>query len=501
MGKKVNRGFFSYLLMFLGVVLAFFVICVVIMIFSPGTKIFGFSYFSEKSGEKEIVSATVYDGEQKVEGETFSLNNSDMQMNDISTIVLKSNIYSINVKQKEKTTDSVKSALTVLVNTTVSGFAKDNKIKTELYCNYFKNTKTLELVANAPTGFLHFNNTAYIDVLFPTEFNKNINIEIENENGNVYLGNNSTSNIQSNTLNVNKLDVNIKSGTLYSYNYFAIADSTKDSTLKTNNGKINFASSISANNLTVETENGNINLTSESLNVLNEFKVKSNTSFVEIKKATALNFDFDVEGGKIYAGELTGNIVFSQESNSCDFQANKIIGSLLIGTINTDFDKIKTKTSVLIKEEISGKVNITTNGEVNIAKITNSLLTSNIRTNSAKVNVSEVEVNLDVVSNSGQIILGKIENSNTYGIRKQINVTSNSGYVILYFDQVTANSKVNSKNNIYAYLKNGDCKITATASKIILNEEEKESPHSFGSNPLKTLSLESEKTIKINTNN
>ena len=104
MGKKVNRGFFSYLLMFLGVVLAFFVICVVIMIFSPGTEIFGFSYFSEKSGEKEIVSATVYDGEQKVEGETFSLNNSDMQMNDISTIVLKSNIYSINVKQKEKTT-------------------------------------------------------------------------------------------------------------------------------------------------------------------------------------------------------------------------------------------------------------------------------------------------------------------------------------------------------------------------------------------------------------
>ncbi len=500
MGKKVNRGFFSYLLILLGVVLAFVTICVCIMIFSPGTEIFGFSYFSEKTGEKEILNATVYNGEEKIEGETFDLNN-EGQMNDINSLVLKSNKYSISVKQKEKTTDSVKSALTVIVNTTISGFVKDNKVKTEIFCKYFKDTKTLEIVANAPTGFLNFNNTAYIEVLFPTDFNKEINIQIENENGNIYLGNNSSANIESNTLNVNKLDVNIKSGNLNGYNYFAIADSTKDSSIKTQKGKINFESAISAKNLTLETETGNINLISENLDIANTLKIKSNSSFVEIKKATAKSFDFDVAGGKIYAGELTGHIIFSQNSNSCDFQANTINGSLLIGTINTDFDKIITKTSVLIKDSINGKATISTNGEVNIAKINSSILTSTIRTNSAKISVCEVEANIDVVSNSGQIILGKIENSNIYGIRKQIDVTSNSGYVVLYFDKVGTNSNVNSKNNIYAFFKNGDFKLSATASKIILNEKEETSPISIGSNDLKTLNLQTEKTITISTNN
>ena len=45
MEKKVKRGFFGYLFILIGIALAAVAICVVIMFFSPGTQILGFSYF------------------------------------------------------------------------------------------------------------------------------------------------------------------------------------------------------------------------------------------------------------------------------------------------------------------------------------------------------------------------------------------------------------------------------------------------------------------------
>lgn len=45
--KKVNRGFLTYFFIFLGILLAAFLICVVILIFSPGTSILGLKYFKQ----------------------------------------------------------------------------------------------------------------------------------------------------------------------------------------------------------------------------------------------------------------------------------------------------------------------------------------------------------------------------------------------------------------------------------------------------------------------
>ena len=49
--KKVNRGFLTYFFIFLGILLAAFLICVVILIFSPGTSIFGLKYFKQDVSE------------------------------------------------------------------------------------------------------------------------------------------------------------------------------------------------------------------------------------------------------------------------------------------------------------------------------------------------------------------------------------------------------------------------------------------------------------------
>ena len=95
--------------------------------------------------------------------------------------------------------------------------------------------------------------------------------------------------------------------------------------------------------------------------------------------------------------------------------------------------------------------------------------------------------------------MGKIENSSIYGIRKKINVSSNSGNIILFFNQIENESSAISKNNIYAYFKNGDFKLTATAEKIVVNDEEQISPATVGSNALRNLTLQSDKTITIRT--
>ena len=49
--KKINKGFLFYLLIVLGILIGAFLICVAIMIFSPGVSIFGISYYKENKSQ------------------------------------------------------------------------------------------------------------------------------------------------------------------------------------------------------------------------------------------------------------------------------------------------------------------------------------------------------------------------------------------------------------------------------------------------------------------
>lgn len=72
--KKINRGFLFYFGILLAILLGAFLICVVIMILSPGTSIFGLKYYKEDKS-KSFQTMDVYEYiPNSISGEWFSFN-------------------------------------------------------------------------------------------------------------------------------------------------------------------------------------------------------------------------------------------------------------------------------------------------------------------------------------------------------------------------------------------------------------------------------------------
>ena len=89
MSKKVKRGFFGYLMIFLGVALACLAVCVVVMIFKPGLTVFGISYFSETK-ELQVKEVDLYRNNEAVldeEGKVKTVNIYDVDTNGNVTVL------------------------------------------------------------------------------------------------------------------------------------------------------------------------------------------------------------------------------------------------------------------------------------------------------------------------------------------------------------------------------------------------------------------------------
>lgn len=109
MGKKVHKGFFSYLFIFLGIAVAFVLVCAVIMICSPGTKIFGLSYYKIK-GSVNFETATVYSADGEVvknadgSNKTIDVNTVSADASNFKTIEINSNLFDVEFAQNPQQT-------------------------------------------------------------------------------------------------------------------------------------------------------------------------------------------------------------------------------------------------------------------------------------------------------------------------------------------------------------------------------------------------------------
>ena len=90
--KKINRGFIFYLFILLGILLGAFLLCVVIMIFSPGTSILGLSYYNENQ-------STSY---QKTEVYNFNKNTGNSGWLSFT----ESGIFEINLEKRNSETET-----------------------------------------------------------------------------------------------------------------------------------------------------------------------------------------------------------------------------------------------------------------------------------------------------------------------------------------------------------------------------------------------------------
>ena len=489
MGKKVNRGFFGYLFILIGIALAFCAVCIVIMIFMPGKEILGFSYFSAKSGKVEQTTANVYtaEGEPVLEGDKQKVVqiNPNGKMLEIETLVINTDKYDVQVLQKPTNTKSVVESISVITNTKISGFAKGKAKQATITTKYVESSKTLIVDAYVPTGFIHFANQAKIRIEFPVEFEKDIDIKINTTSGNVVLGTSEYAENVVTTLSVDSLDITTTSGEISTADNFELKNVLRPSSFKTESGAINFKKPISSSKLTIQSNSRNVNFTDAVL-ALAEFSFTSDTSFATFSKLTAPTINFNVKGGKIYSNSIMGKVVFSEDSNNCDFKTDSLSGSLLVGTMNQEYSKIATKTEIAIgklSSNLGGESSITTLGKVYIGELST---TATIRTASGDVRVDKINAKLNINAVSSNITLGKIQNEDGElvgkGIESKITVVCDEKATInAYFASVADGSKITTKGTINAYFDNVDYKIAATANEIKLNDAKVDSPLNLGS--------------------
>ena len=496
MSKKVKRGFMGYLFIFLGLVLACFAVCIVVMIFKPGLKVFGISYFSETK-ELQIESAEVYRNNEAVVNEEGKVQTVDLFTNDGGTITtlqyetleINSNVYDVEFYSHPETdSPGYESVTNILIKSDTKGFVKEGLRKLQYSAKYFEDTKVLQINVEAPIGFVHFANASKIRVEFPkleeSEAPK-FKIVANTQSGNITLGGTGTG---ATMLKAQSVNLTTTSGKISTTEHFNLAG-VFDNSIKTDSGDVSFLRPIICNNFNLTTKTGEMNFENSKFEVAGEFNYTAENAFLHLNNLTASKINFASTSGKIYAKTLSGPVDFKTETENCHLQVDTINGSLIVGTLNED--SLSTRTKVDIANYVAGPCNIFTLGEINIGEIKSATI---IRNQDANVTIKKVSGTLILDSKSGKITLGKIadENGNflTAGVESRIVINcSENADVELYFRSVVDGSLVKTeKGDIYADLTNVSTGYiaTATAQNITHNGEAKDNPYVLnnGSNNL-----------------
>lgn len=478
MGKKVNKGFFSYLFIFLGIALACVLICAIIMFFSPGTKIFGISYYNLK-GELNFEEVTVYNSSNEIvknddgSNKTIEINTFETNVSQFKTIEINSNIFDVEfVQRSTSTSESIKNLFKIAISCSTQGYTKQENNKLKFTPKYFEDSKKLQINLEAPVGFLSFGNNCKVIVKMPADFSSELNIVVNSESGNVKLGGTSNTNEQFGTLNASSLNIKTNKGKIYTTKLFEMstAHSTIDSSLETESGNIEIGQKLVANNLNITTKTGAIKLIDNEIQA-NTFTCNAENAFITLDNIIANKIDFNVKYGKIYAKQLQGNVEFTDKTSNCDLQADTITGFLKIGTMNEESISTKSNIDVTL---IKGEIIACTTGNINIGEIQS---TSQLRTAKGEINIPKVNGILNITTVSSNIVLGKIVDKNgkfiANGITKKIVIEgSEKTNVSAYFNEVETDSSIITKSGeINAYFTpTASAKITATAKSIVLTD-------------------------------
>ena len=328
--KKINKGFVFYLLLLLGILFAGFIVCVCILIFSPGTSIFGLKYYKV---EKETLfdTAQIYTASTEDytrTGESFFKNL------DIENLVISSNAHSIKVFSANSGMKNY-TEFHVTFKNSCTGFTTDEIINPTMRCNYYSDTKTLELVAKVPQGFWNIGNASAIEVKLPFDkYDKSssskFNLIINAGSGSVTIGDSKTDN------NLEARDVYVKSLNVKTTGSVGITDFGHVGTASDKGKCVVDAKSVSCATTMYATDlkikSGNIFFGAEnSIVASGDVNIDTENSTANYGNISATNLLLKNIYGSQKFNNVTANVLINNSSKKCDYNFNSISGKLSAG--------------------------------------------------------------------------------------------------------------------------------------------------------------------------
>lgn len=418
-GSKVKKGFFSYLLVFILMIVAFFAVCVVIMIFNPGKSILGFKYNSNHS-VNEVV-ATTDEGHQEL----------NLYETHYDVIEIDAGIANVFVESNDGDGKDC-----ILITNNIRSFSRANE---ENVFNYsvLVEDGTLKVKVNATKGFLNFSDDISVKVHIAmrsedVEVFKNTKFVIKTTTGDVNIGGTRNPGHSQNVA-VGGLDVETEFGNI------VITDHA-------NGFKVDGRDLYEFNSgIKLKTKRGNVNLlpcssgsTSAGIN---------QPAIPNVLKVNGEGLDVEVGSGKLKLGNYIGKIKVSAQNTTVEI--DKIKGSL---------DVLLTS-SLLNIDTIDGNVDFSEGNDV-------------MDSNHVKINKVTGFVNIPD---------GRSSNIDIYDVGGEINIHTTSGNVNLGSEDALINHTTyveTEKGNINIYfsgdeysrvLKTQQGKITTNFSEVIVS--------------------------------
>lgn len=145
-GSKVKKGFFTYLLIFILMIIAFIAVSIVIMIFNPGKNILGFKYNRHNSVDQVV--ATTDDSHQEL----------NLFETKYDVIEIDAGVADVCVEAN----DSINKDC-VLVTNRIRGFSKAD-VENDFKYSVNIDDKTLKVKIDAVKGFLNFSDDLSVKI-------------------------------------------------------------------------------------------------------------------------------------------------------------------------------------------------------------------------------------------------------------------------------------------------------------------------------------------------
>ncbi len=406
-GDKVKRGFGFYLFMLLLIILAAFLVIVMVMLFSPGTSILGYKYFSFNYSEgKEIVlteTTASTEGGQKI----------PLDFNNIDEFNINADYANIVVSRS----DADKSQDCIRIINTAKGFAKDEGDGTvdstaftySITLKEEDDKKMLTVSVTEPKGFLYFSKNIVINVCAKKGGINFLGSDfiITTNSGKVSIGENLVSglNISTNSGNIVLAEnYEAKEGeTIKSLAYSSLY-------LTTNNGRVSTPCNLIVSNDAKFSINGNGNFDLQDVTgyrgvqlAINKGNFKAKDIIGSVKVLNLNNGIIDIQG--IYKTNLKTD-AGSFDTNKTNTLGNSTIKLGLVGDLSIPYGESSrieigsltgqsfvrtTSGSVVVKDKLTAPCIIqTTTGNVDL-KIDDSKINSEFNYLSERKHLVESE--------------------------------------------------------------------------------------------------------------
>lgn len=344
---KVFKSILLYLLIAIGLLAAAVMVCCVILMLSPKTKILGYQYVSYKKSYVRDITAS-----ESATAQAININSNRMKINIVPT----TNNY-----------------IKVVYSPGMSGFVKAKNSKLSLNVRFEQNQqftgvddgtsyKTLNIIATEPEGLL-FLSSSYMTIYVPVTYDYSV-INAANGRGGI----NYTAISSSKEIKVSRLYLKTTTADIDiiapNADVYYISTTTGDLKFNNNNRDIDA-------NITYRTNTGSFETTSVINGAVSvESEAKSVGPNISIKKVLG-SFNFESPSGNVVIGEI-GDMSSGESSNltvkasNASFKINKIYGYTYVQPFKDNVDNIDFKINDLYNTNSGGFQSFFESGKGNI---------------------------------------------------------------------------------------------------------------------------------------